>query len=34
LTSNQNIFIYTTHIKKVSAELYSYTLRSKITYKQ
>ena len=31
LTSNQKVFIYTTHIKKVIAKLYSFTMRSKIT---
>jgi len=34
LTSNQQVLIYTTHIKKVIAKLYSFTLRSKITDKQ
>jgi len=32
MTSNENI--YTTHIKKVIAKVYSFTLRSKITVKQ
>jgi len=35
LKSNQKVLIYTTtHIKKVIAKLYSFTLRSKITDKQ
>jgi len=34
LTSNQKVLIYTTHIKKVTAKLYSFTQRSKITDKQ
>jgi len=34
LTSSQKVLIYTTHIKKVIAKLYSYTLTSKITDKQ
>jgi len=29
LTSNQKVLIYTTHIKKVIAKLYSFTLRRK-----
>ena len=33
LTSNQKVLIYTTHIQKVIAKLYSFTLRSKITDK-
>jgi len=31
LTSIQKVLIYTTHIKKVIAKLYSLPLRSKIT---
>jgi len=31
LTSNQNVLIYTTYIKKVNARLYFCILRSKIT---
>jgi len=34
LTSNQKVLIYTTHIKKVIAKLYSFTLRCKITDKK
>jgi len=34
LTFIQNIFIYTTHIKKVIARLYCFILRSKIAEKQ
>jgi len=34
LTSNQKVLIYTTHIKKVIAELYSFTLRLEITDKK
>jgi len=34
LTSNQNVLIYTTHIKKVIVKLYSFILRSKFTEKQ
>jgi len=34
LTSNQNILICTTHIKKVIAKLYSLTLRRKMTERQ
>jgi len=34
LTSNQKFFIFATHIKKVTAKLYSFTLRSKMTDKQ
>jgi len=34
LISNQNVLIYTTHIKKVIAKLYSFALRRKITEKQ
>jgi len=34
LISNQKDLSYTTHIKKVIAKLYSFTLRSKITDKQ
>jgi len=31
LASNQEVLICTTHIEKVIAKLYSFTLRSKIT---
>jgi len=34
LISNQNVLIYTTHIKKVIAEFYFFILRRKITDKQ
>jgi len=34
LMSNQNVLIYTTHIKKVFAKLHSLTLRNKITEKE
>jgi len=34
LTSDQNVLIFTTHIKKVIAKLYFFILRSKITDKQ
>jgi len=34
LTSNQQVLIYTTRIKKVIAKLYFFTLRSKITDKK
>jgi len=34
VTANQKALIYTTHIKKVIAKLYSFTLRSKITDKK
>jgi len=34
LKSTQNVFIYTTHIKKVIARLYFFILRRKITEKQ
>jgi len=34
LTSNQKVLIYTAHINKVIARLYSFTLRSKITDKK
>jgi len=34
LTSNQNVFICTTHIKKVIAKLYFFILRSKAADKQ
>jgi len=34
LTSNQNVLIYTTHIKKVIAKRYFFILRSRITEKQ
>jgi len=34
LTSNQNVLIYTTHIKKVPARLYFFVLRSEITETQ
>jgi len=34
LTSNQNVSIYTTHIKKVIVRLYFFILRSKIIEKQ
>jgi len=34
LTSKQTALIYTTHIKKVTAKLHCFTLRSKITEKQ
>jgi len=30
LTSNQKVLIHTTHIKKATAKLYSFTLKSKI----
>jgi len=33
LTPNQKVLIYTTHIKKVIAKRYSFTLRMKITDK-
>jgi len=33
MTSNQNVLIDTTHIKKVIPKLYSFTLKSKITDK-
>jgi len=34
LISNQNVFIYTTHIKKAIARLYFFILRNEITEKQ
>jgi len=34
LTSNQNVLIYTTHMKKLIARLYFFILRSKISEKQ
>jgi len=34
LTYNQKVLIYTKHIKKINAELYSLALRSKIADKQ
>jgi len=34
LICSQKVLIYTTHIKKVIAKLTSFTLISKITYKQ
>jgi len=34
LTSNQKVLIYTTHIKKVIAKLYSFTLGTNITGKK
>jgi len=34
LASNQKVLIYTTHIKKVIAKFYSFTLKSKITDKK
>jgi len=32
--SNQKVLIYTTHIKKVNAQVYSLTLRRKLADKQ
>jgi len=34
LTSNQNVLIYTAHIKEVIPKLHLFILRSKITDKQ
>jgi len=34
LTSNQNVLMYTTHIRKLIARLYFFILRSRITEKQ
>jgi len=34
LAANQNVLIYTTHIKKVMAKVYSFILKKKITDKQ